>query len=399
MEVDYKLLVGKYSCLKKYWENDRYQFRDNEAIAILNRCILQHYFGLKIDETLVSTKNLFPRVPSRYAYVSFVQQNILEPLLFSNSSSEVTFLDVGTGAYAIYALLATYLNETAKVIASDIDQDSLDNASKVIHDNNLRDRITLTHVNSADSVIAPLTKEPIPGSILITVCNPPFYSCVEDIGSNRKREFSSKHVVRLQGTSKELVTEGGEEIFICKMINDSIELSAYQNLCWFTSLVSKFSSLNPIVQFLQKSAATDYYVYEFKVGDTTRWIICWNFQHLKLDTLNINRKLNKLQRFSTTTYVLQRLVMKPIFEVEKEIAAKSASMVECLADDDKLYITVNHGDVWSRKFRRQRFKPTKTGTVHEFFLYPKDSGWHLRWIKGNDYQLFQSFHGFLKTIL
>ncbi len=48
------------------------------------------------------------------------------------------------------------------------------------------------------------------------MCNPPFFADLEETGLNEK--------VICTGTSNELVTEGGEQSFVSKMITESVIL-------------------------------------------------------------------------------------------------------------------------------------------------------------------------------
>jgi len=99
------------------------------------------------------------------------------------------------------------------------------------------------------------------------MCNPPFFSDIEDTGKNEKTVCT--------GTSNELVTEGGEFAFISPMISDSLILK--QQIRWYTSLVGRKVNIKLLISELRKHNIVNYRTTTFSQGRTTRWAIAWSF--------------------------------------------------------------------------------------------------------------------------
>jgi len=63
------------------------------------------------------------------------------------------------------------------------------------------------------------------------MCNPPFYSSREEIEkSNNEKEFSPSAVCT--GADTEMITPGGESVFIRQMVTESLE---YRTKCRYTT--------------------------------------------------------------------------------------------------------------------------------------------------------------------
>ncbi|ORX52264.1 S-adenosyl-L-methionine dependent methyltransferase [Piromyces finnis] len=144
------------------------------------------------------------------------------------------------------------------------------------------------------------------------MCNPPFYSSEEEMKQSRELKVEAPHSV-CTGSNNEMLTEGGEVQFIIKIIDDSVYLykqrrKAIKKICklmkstndskhlqkkiynkklhkkglllqWYTSLIGKKKSIDPIVAYLKgikhiKEIKTT----NFKQGKTVRWGVAWSFK-------------------------------------------------------------------------------------------------------------------------
>jgi len=156
------------------------------------------------------------------------------------------------------------------------------------------------------------------------MCNPPFYSSESEMEESRAIKVEDPHSV-CTGSSHEMLTEGGEVQFISRLIDDSVQLyrerkKAMKKLCkclnvvgsggivqdsnllnerilkrrmkkaesqglvvqWYTSLIGKKSSVEPLVSYLRtKKEVKEVRTTNFKQGKTVRWGIAWTFKAIK----------------------------------------------------------------------------------------------------------------------
>ncbi|AQZ17693.1 hypothetical protein BZL39_M02500 [Zygosaccharomyces parabailii] len=385
MEVDYGELVEKYECLRKYWKNGRYVIVDHESVVLLNQCILLHYFCLVLPGDLIRPYNLFPRVPGRAWYVQFLHDKLLQ-----NVDSTI-LLDVGTGAYAIYAMLAARIFKTkvTHVRGTDTDCGAVRNSQKIIEANELTQIIDVKHTSASDNMFAQLSSAPH----TITMCNPPFYSSMEEMQQKRSEKYASRALVELKGSSGELYTKGGEFGFVMKMLTDSMH-HRHENI-WFTCLLSRHSSLLPLINFLKYLHVKDHYVQDFTLGQTTRWILLWNFRDWKFDTTCANYKLRKLQSYPATVLPIRGKLQKSLAEIEILLNQKTTEKLQIILESSEQLHIVAEFDCWSRKYRRR--KMAKKSDTHIFNLRHKQSV-QLIWLRGSNFELFQSFHGFVSSL-
>eukprot|EP00761_Pharyngomonas_kirbyi_P010545 gb/GECH01010565.1/.p1 GENE.gb/GECH01010565.1/~~gb/GECH01010565.1/.p1 ORF type:complete len:302 (+),score=77.57 gb/GECH01010565.1/:1-906(+) len=159
-------------------------------------------------------------------------------------------------------------------LASDIDLESIKSAQENVKINKLESKITVIHV-SGDNILLDLIKQGNQFKYHFCVCNPPFFSSVNEISDNPKTVC--------QATANEQVTEGGEEQFVSKLIQESLDLK--EQIIWFTSMVGKKSSLKQLKSQLQQLPVPVFVTTEFSQGKTSRWGIAWTFFPVEVDAL------------------------------------------------------------------------------------------------------------------
>lgn len=386
MDVNYSALIEKYEDLKKYWRNGKYEIINNEAVVLLNRCILLHYLDLVLPKELVKPGNLFPRIPGRAWYVQFAHDNLLQ------NTDSTTLLDVGTGAYAIYAIIAAriFKSKVKLILGTDIDRDAVKNARKLVQINGLAQIIDIRQIESpGDNMFEDLRNV----SHAITMCNPPFYSSPEEMQQQCTRKVESKLLLELEGTSNELFTQGGEVEFVKKMFRDSVA-HCHQKI-WFTCMISKFSSLKPLNDYLECLQIKDHYVQDYTLGQTTRWVILWNFRNWKFNTTRISYKLRKLQSFFPTVLSIGHKLRKSLTEIEILLNQETSGKLHTILESPEELFVIAEFDCWSRAYRRR--KVPKESDTHIFRLCFKQS-LHIIWSQGSNSALFQSFHGFVNSL-
>ena len=111
------------------------------------------------------------------------------------------------------------------------------------------------------------------------MCNPPFYSSIEDMESSASLKDSVAHSV-CSGSHGEMITEGGEVGFVKQLLNDSLLFQT--NVSWYSSLHGKLYSVRIIVESFKNLNIDNYTVTEFIQGNTKRWAVAWSFLPLRL---------------------------------------------------------------------------------------------------------------------
>lgn len=156
---------------------------------------------------------------------------------------DLRLLDSGTGASAIYPLLACSLEHSWKFVATgrsfhcdkrsrndklhvDVDPQSLASAKANVSANNLHSQIQVIQALPDSRLLFALDLDGLhsleKGSQFnFTMCNPPFYSSREEVEKSASdKEFGPNAVCT--GADIEMITAGGESAFVCQMIQESL---------------------------------------------------------------------------------------------------------------------------------------------------------------------------------
>ncbi|KAK6507467.1 hypothetical protein TWF481_005899 [Arthrobotrys musiformis] len=260
---------GLAKCLKGTSSID---FHDPESIRQLAKALLKKEFKLEVD---LPEDRLCPGVPNRLNYILWLSDLLLDTHEErSPGPPKVTGIDIGTGASAIYPLLGCSHFPTWHFLATEIDPKSLSHAATNISQNELEDRITLLDVSSS-STILPEGEIISHERVDFTMCNPPFYSSINDMLSSAKNK-AVPALSACTGSTTEMVTEGGEVAFVNRMVDESLKLQ--QKVRWYTSMLGKRSSVEKVVEKLKENKVDNYIVGEFVQGaKTRRWAVGWSF--------------------------------------------------------------------------------------------------------------------------
>ncbi|MDX1445770.1 23S rRNA (adenine(1618)-N(6))-methyltransferase RlmF [Lishizhenia sp.] len=254
-------------------------FSNPKAVKLLNQALLKHYYGIQYWD--FPDRNLCPPIPGRADYIHYLADLLKE----SNygklpDGDKVVVLDIGVGANCIYPLLGVS-EYNWNFIGADISEHSLFSAQNIM-DNNPeiapKVNLVLQH-NPKDIFYGIIDKNE---HVDITMCNPPFHASAEDAkkGSERKvKNLGGKAqkdpLLNFAGISNELITEGGENKFLHKMIKESKKFG--KTCFWFTSLVSKQSNLKGMYKALERFHATDIKTIEMGTGNKSTRIVAWTF--------------------------------------------------------------------------------------------------------------------------
>jgi 23S rRNA (adenine1618-N6)-methyltransferase len=200
----------------------------------------------------------------------------------------VRVLDIGVGANIIYPLIGTH-EYGWQFVGADIDANGLANGAKVISANGLNNLIDLRLQTSQSSIFKGVIKQG--ESFAITMCNPPFHSSIEEAQAGTARKLRGlakagpKHKVKpvdgkpsqlnFGGQSNELVCVGGEVAFITAMIKESTQFAT--QCVWFTTLVSKATTLPLMYRALKKVNAREVKTIEMKQGQKQSRFVAWSW--------------------------------------------------------------------------------------------------------------------------
>ncbi|KAH8681718.1 hypothetical protein BX600DRAFT_392618 [Xylariales sp. PMI_506] len=414
------------ACLKGKHNLD---FSDPKSVMQLTKTILKQHFGLEVE---LPEDRLCPPVPNRHNYVLW-----LKDLLDSSSSTyadtyeperNVTGLDIGTGASAIYPLLGC-VQRPWSFIATDIDPKSLSYARRNIEKNELGPRVQVVERSEKDPMI-PLDELNLT-HIDFVMTNPPFYSSDSELLELAKQKSQPPNSA-CTGAPNEMVCDGGEVGFSKRILKESLVLQ--DRVQWYTTMVGKRTSLDTIVDLLKEHKINNYAVTEFIQGSKTRrWAVGWSYSNRRPNASaargcdstagkNILPLMTEYTAASKSVRSGAGKNLENVFWTQLEDVTDGLDLVSWNLDEDRLRVTgFANENVWSRAYRRskERDRPTLQSTkegngdakpvaecAFGFSITirtqetDKDTvSVVVRWLQGTDHTLFESFCGMLRNAL
>ncbi|OAB78027.1 23S rRNA (adenine(1618)-N(6))-methyltransferase RlmF [Cochleicola gelatinilyticus] len=253
-------------------------FSDPDAVFQLNKSLLMQFYNIQNWE--LPKQYLCPPIPGRADYLYHINDLLEKP----SDNSKTRGLDIGVGANTIYPLLAARIFGW-NMVGSDIDETAVHSAEKnVASSEGLSEKIEIRRqTNNADIFKGIIKSDEY---FDFTMCNPPFHASEEEAHKANLRKvrnlqkpeggYYKKEDILLNfgGQANELWCNGGEALFIKRMIKDSIGFKA--QVGWFTTLVSKKDNLNKIYKQLNKAGAT-HKTLKMDQGNKTSRIVAWKF--------------------------------------------------------------------------------------------------------------------------
>ncbi|RHZ86445.1 hypothetical protein Glove_51g70 [Diversispora epigaea] len=356
---DFAVLAFKYSSFYPYVKYTKegkpyIDFKNPEAVRELTYCLLRNDFNLILEIPLDS---LCPPIPNRLNYIHWIEDLIT--ISETRQDRTIYGIDIGTGASCIYPLLACTLNKNWVMLATEIDEKSVEYAENNVLRNNLESKISVV-LNKTDKKILLSEEVMINNNIRFAfcMCNPPFYESQEQYEKGVEIKQTPSLSV-CNGTSREKFTPGGEFQFIKDILDESLVLR--NKIRWYTSMIGRLETVNKIVRELKRTGIDNYVVTEFCQGQTRRWGIGWSFGSQRPSTSIINQTSKKLRKIS-----------QPKTEFRFGIPADSHDVIGCiLVHLNELDIDGNFNDengtffgsaktnTWSRAARRQRMKSSE----------------------------------------
>ena len=271
---DLKALIAVNPELKNYIKpnikgEDTVDFSNPIAIKLLNKSLLQYYYGIKNWD--FSDDYLCPSIPNKADYIHHMADVLVE----SNfgqlpSGNKITCYDIGMGATCIYPIIGV-TEYNWSFIGSDIDENAIISAQSIVSKNDaLKNKITCRlQGTKKDFFYGIIDKEE---KVDLSICNPPLYASLEDAikGTHKKNA-----PYRVSEIKEELIYDGGETGFLQKYVKESKKFA--ENCFWFSALVSKQSNQKGMVEFLGELGATQTKIIPMGVGNKSSQIITWTF--------------------------------------------------------------------------------------------------------------------------
>lgn len=281
---NFKQLINSCPDLSQFVKLNEYKdesidFFNPNAVKMLNTALLKHFYT--IDFWDVAEGYLCPPIPGRADYI----HHIADLLSSSNNGKipkgdKIKCLDIGVGASCIYPIIGnTEYGWT--FIGSDIDSIAIDSAKTIINANpNLKGQIEIRLQENSKDLFKGILKED--DRIELSICNPPFHSSLAEAESGTIRKLSNlkggqvnKAIKNFGGQNNELWCFGGEEKFIRNMIHESKQFAT--SCLWFSSLVSKKTTLKSIYSTLKKMRVSDVKTISMGQGNKISRIVAWTF--------------------------------------------------------------------------------------------------------------------------
>ena len=266
----YKTKSGNYSI----------NWNDAKAVLTLNKCLLKKDFN--VDYYDVPSNFLIPTIPSRLNYLLFLKKLLM--IFDLENTEQITVIDIGTGANIIYPLLGCSKYHW-NFIASDTNTEAIENAKKIIKNNNLENQIIIKHQNDPMKIFEGIidANEYNERDFVFSMCNPPFYDSETELkfeNNKKDNEFNFS----------EVYYKGGEFQFIMNIIQESEIFK--KNIFIFTSLMGKKTTFKKIKRiFTQNTEKFPFFKHETLIqGNNVRWVVAWSYFKSYSDFKNQNHK-------------------------------------------------------------------------------------------------------------
>ncbi len=251
-------------------------FSSSEAVYQLNKAMLLADFEL-LDYNLPKGY-LIPPIPGRLDYLLHVR-DFLSQQFNTPVDSKLRGLDIGTGANGIYTILgAQHFNWT--MVGTDCNAKAVDiaTANKQLT-KALNDKVEIRHQENKGFLFKNVIK--LDDRFDFTICNPPFHSSKDEAikGSLRKlnnlgeKAFNNEPSLNFNGQANELWCNGGEALFIKRLIKESVLFKEQIKL--FSSLVSKEGNLPKIEKQLKKANASFHTIPMAQGQKKSRCVLWW----------------------------------------------------------------------------------------------------------------------------
>lgn len=246
-------------------------FSDKQAVFHLNKALLKNHYHLK--DWNLPDNYLCPPIPGRVDYILHLADILEEKGIINN----IKGLDIGTGANGIYPILGTQIFGW-EMVGVDMDMTAVIAAKENVKATpGLEERITILHQTDPSNIFKGIVDAGVYYNF--SMCNPPFHTSKEEATRATYRKLKNLgnftgFTQNFGGQANELWCNGGEALFIKRMIKESILYKTQIGI--FTSLVSKKENLSKIYKQLDKLKAVHRTV-SMEQGNKQSRFIVWHW--------------------------------------------------------------------------------------------------------------------------
>lgn len=281
---DFTNLIKNYPELIEFVFTNEYfhetiDFANPNAVRALNRVLLKSFYGISYWD--IPDNYLCPPIPGRADYIHYVAD-----LLASSNHNIIpkgintSVLDIGVGANCIYPLVG-HKEYAWHFVGSEIDPVAVDSAKTILERNNINsDQIEIRSQKSLNNIFDGIIHSH--EKFDLTICNPPFHKSLKEAEIRTQRKWKNlgfqkeEHpTLNFGGQNAEIWCAGGEEKFVSRLIKESTLFK--KSVFWFTSLVSKKTTLPNAYKELMNVNAFDIRTIEMAQGQKISRIIAWTF--------------------------------------------------------------------------------------------------------------------------
>jgi len=281
---DFKKLIASWPELAEFVSVNKFgdesiDFFDPEAVKMLNQAIIFHFYNIKYWN--IPKNYLCPPIPGRADYIHYAA----DLLAGKNSGTiptgaTIKCLDIGVGANCVYPIIGNR-EYGWSFTGTDIDPVAVKSANAIIELNSsLKGNIEIRLQPNLNDIFQGIIQNN--EFFDLTVCNPPFHASQAEATAGTLRKLSNlknkrilKPALNFGGQNSELWCEGGEERFVGDMVRQSKEFG--DSCFWFTTLVSKESSLKSVYKILRKVEAEEIKTIPMGQGNKKSRMVAWTF--------------------------------------------------------------------------------------------------------------------------
>ncbi|KAF1811593.1 DUF890 domain protein [Eremomyces bilateralis CBS 781.70] len=387
-------------------ENNKIDFWDPLAVQQLTKSVLRRDFKLEIN---LPGDRLCPPVPNRFAYIKWLQK-LIDSTGDSyrdayEESREVIGIDIGVGASCIYPLLGCASRPNWRFGGTEIDARNLEFAQKNVRTNGLESRIRILPAKEGQPLIS-LAQLGTDHADFV-MCNPPFFTSLEDMDATYETKTKPPSAV-CTGAAVEMITDGGDLGFALQIF--ALSQSLKTKIQWYSCLLGKLQSAKDLVARLKESEITNFAAHCLQTGGRTkRWLVAWSYDDLRPeDSIARGDGLSKeLLPPSTSAQILVRdMPASNLGDAVNQIFADLPLRWIWKASNLK-GLALATENVWSRSYRRKmKFQGDSTSKSDEdrpvalaVLVLVHSNQVTVRWMRGEDHVLYESFCGMLRRSL
>lgn len=191
------------------------------------------------------------------------------------------------------------------------------------------------------------------------MCNPPFFVSADDMAATNRTKAKPPSAV-CTGAPVEMICPGGDLGFARRILAESVRVR--DGVQWYTIMLGKLSSASALVGDVKAAGVSNWAVTALQAGHKTkRWVVAWSFEGLRPrnDVARTAGVVKELLPFPTEFVIhgiaaFEGEVRHRVDEVlgpldlrwtwDEASAGEKATSGVCIA----------HGNVWSRAARRKR---------------------------------------------